>query len=231
MLGRKIATYSKRTPFAINRPEEANAKNSEPNTGPKDNVPYEEQLLCDISASIKKLDIEPLQSTKSRKSEIRPRMSIAPSTQEFSDLLKECLQDKELPFEDWLTETMTRWPTCIKIGESSFSEVFKMSAEGDDSIAVKIMPLMRPGQSVEMGCSDARSPEPIQLGHLLHEIRSLQALETLRVERKYAIPSGHTGFNKMVRCAVVSGKYPKSLINTWDDWTAEHESYNDKPGL
>lgn len=86
-----------------------------------------------------------------------------------------------------------------KIGESSFSEVFKAAGSGSDpqESAVKIMPLLRPGEAP----SDAAkmTPEPVQLAHLLHEIRSMLALESLRPARKYAVPSGHTGFSRLVQ--------------------------------
>ncbi len=62
-------------------------------------------------------------------------------------------------------------------------------------MAVKIMPLLRPGQSPQA----ERTPEPIQLSNLLHEICALQALEGLRPERRYAVPTGHTGFNRLHR--------------------------------
>lgn len=69
-----------------------------------------------------------------------------------------------------------------------------------ESVAVKIMPVLKPGV-VETKVDEpiTRSPEPIQLENLLHEIHSLKALEKLKGERKYAVPSGHTGFNPLVQ--------------------------------
>lgn len=202
MIGRKVTTYSRLRPFggSASKTEETKATDKPSNGEDKSERSYEERLLSSISASIRKLDIDlTMPMTKSRKSEIRPRLSIAPSKEEFTDLLSCCRQDDELSFIEWLEETKLNWPMCSKIGESSFSEVFKMTCSaGDESIAVKIMPLLRPEDGLDAKGSE-RSPEPIQLDHLLHEIRSLQVLESLRMERKYAIPSGHTGFNRMVK--------------------------------
>jgi serine/threonine-protein kinase haspin len=98
---------------------------------------------------------------------------------------------------------------------------------GEESVAVKIMPVLRPGAE---GNGLSKSPEPIHLSNLLHEIQSLQALETLRAERKYAVPSGHTGFNRLVQCVIVTGAYPSTLQNGWDEWKLDnHVTFNDRP--
>lgn len=203
MLGRKVATYSRLRPFAKGTngkgDTEAASKRTEQVAVNEDKathqVSYEERLISTISASIKQLDIELSPTQRSRKSEIRPRLSIAPTKEEYTGLLECCQQDRELPFDEWFSEMKEQWGVCVKIGESSFSEVFKMT-NGEDSVAVKVMPLLRPGTTLK---EENESPEPIQLTHLLHEIRSLQALESLRMERKYAIPTGYTGFNRLAK--------------------------------
>lgn len=76
--------------------------------------------------------------------------------------------------------------------------MFKVTGSGSDQeFAVKIMPLLRPGDALPE--APKATPEPVQLTHLLHEIKSLLALESLRSVRKYAVPSGHTGFSRLVQ--------------------------------
>ncbi len=150
---------------------------------------------------------------RSRLSEIRPRQSICPSAHEFEELLRTCKQTSEASFREyWEGHIKAKWPLCAKIGESSFSEVFMMSSNvaaasnacTPDVVAVKIMPVLRPGGGVPMSAAK-RSPEPVKLSNLLHEIRTLVALEGLRQTRKYATPSGYTGFNQMIRYELAAG--------------------------
>lgn len=110
-----------------------------------------------------------------------------------------------------------------------------------ETLAVKIMPILRPGaQAKDDNSLLDRTPEPIPTAHLLHEIESLRALERLRASRKYAVPSGYTGFNRLAHCMLVSGPYPSELLQVWDVWTStqgeagadgteEPSSLNDRP--
>lgn len=90
------------------------------------------------------------------------------------------------------------------------------------------MPLLKPGVASSKA-DESKSPEPILLSNLLHEIETIQVLEGLRAERKYAVPTGHTGFNRRVQCVLVFGEYPPFLLNKWDSWVADCSSYNDRP--
>lgn len=236
MIGRKVSTYSRRKPFAQVREEaEGDGSSTEVDVNVDETaasveaVRRGEDVFARISASIKSMDICGSTLVKSRKSDIRPRLSLAPSALEMSELLGCCHQsDKEVSFSSWLESMRERHPQCEKLGESSFSEVFKFSAADDDCLAVKIMPLMRPGTDPS-SIDASKSPEPIQLSNLLHEIQTLQALESLRAERRYAVPTGHTGFNRLWRCELVAGEYPPFLLERWDEWPREFKSHNDRP--
>lgn len=92
------------------------------------------------------------------------------------------------------------------------------------------MPILRP--NAQMASDDSpidRTPEPIPTAHLLHEIESLRALEGLRTSRKYAVPSGYTGFNRLAHCMLVRGPYPSELLQVWDAW-ADFQGESDDDG-
>lgn len=115
MIGRKVATYSRRKPFVNvketkDHEEDAAAIDS---TLPTESFVREDCMLARISSSIRNMDIRLSTPAKSRKSDIRPRLSMAPSAQEMDDLLTCCNQvDGGTPFNSWL-ETI-RWYNRIQ---------------------------------------------------------------------------------------------------------------------
>ena len=110
--GRKVATYSRRNPIVtVRKPAQDDEKTPR---GSLDDVPTsviaavldepKEDVLATISATIRALDIQPANVTiRSRKSEIRPRLSIVPTHREYDDLLECCRQSAEVPFGKWLS--------------------------------------------------------------------------------------------------------------------------------
>lgn len=128
MLGRKVATYSRRKPYLTVREESTdpigNASEKElsdsgkvaaPKAQPLDAAPKAVETLL---ASIKELDIVPIPPTKSRKSEIRPRLSVAPSQLELQDLTSRCQPAKEMPFDQWLCEAL-RYVLCLALASTN----------------------------------------------------------------------------------------------------------------
>ena len=113
MLGRKVATYSRRKPYLTvkeeaNNPIDNASKEQLPEpvkteAPPLDAAPKAVETLL---ASIKELDIVPVPPAKSRKSEIRPRLSVAPSQLELQDLTSRCQPAEEMPFDQWLREVL-----------------------------------------------------------------------------------------------------------------------------
>lgn len=248
-------TYSKRAPFLPRTKSNESLDIVELNditTNPIEIASKREDWLKNLDKTIKGIEITPMAVASpaktprkaSRKSEIRPRLSLAPSHAQIEDLLKESNQSQVTSFASWFGAKSSD-ALFEKIGESSFSEVFKMrksvagggsTASGDGgAFAIKIMPLLRPdGDLMEEiitapGDGDSETPEPIRLDHLLHEIKCLKALNDLATHRRYAVPSGHTGFNRLVECALVGGPYPEELISAWDKWSTENESLNKRP--
>lgn len=101
MIGRKTVTYSKRRPLATapgarDDREAARAPAACPAPSAR------EDAVAAISRSVRELAIEaPPLPCRSRKSEIRPRLSVAPSREELGQLLQCCGQETETPFAEW----------------------------------------------------------------------------------------------------------------------------------
>lgn len=101
-----MTTYSKRNPTVTTRKVEVETLDEIPLTKIMPSLEHkrEEGLLASISATIRQLDIQPSITSRSRKSEIRPRHSIAPTHREYSDLLECCKLKKESSFKEWFTD-------------------------------------------------------------------------------------------------------------------------------
>jgi len=175
---------------------------------------------------------------KTRLSDIRPRLSISPTNEEYEELLRICKSKEPHSFIEWQKAAASE--NFIKIGESSFSEVFRADlvrskyAKGERTVALKILPLLSPfSDSAEyksLGLDEFHNPEPVQPSHLLREVKALMALNELSGRRKYAVPSGFTGFNRLLECAVVCGPYPEILIQAWDSFKkSSSQSENERP--
>lgn len=115
----------------------------------------------------------------------------------------------------------------VKIGEATFSEVFKFEMKSGDREVVKIIPLeLKPSitpDSVEL------YPLPINLNAAIHECTVLNEVSSLKDYRKDSAPPSWTGFNNTVEMRVLKGKYPKNLIDKWLKWESEKSSDNDNP--
>lgn len=189
----------------------------------------------------------PSATCKSRLSDIRPaRLSINPTDNELEELLKLCGSKKMKRFNQWLDELEP--VSILKIGESTFSEVFRLdfeksfplpsnlssiTASEGKQVALKIMPLLSPlninshPQESIGSLDNFHTPEPIEMEHLLREIKALKSLNKLSEERKYAVPSGFTGFNRLLDCVLVNGEYPLALTAAWDSF--KNQSENERP--
>lgn len=106
MIGRKTVTYSKRKPLITvpsvrDDPEE---RHTEEPPLPPATTSRDDDWVSTIGKSIRNLAIEtpsPQQCCKPRKSGIRSRLSVAPSLEEFGQLLQCCQQKTETRFGDW----------------------------------------------------------------------------------------------------------------------------------
>lgn len=150
-----------------------------------------------------------------------PRKPLSPKTP-LQEL--EVIAGEPQDFSEWLEDFSKTHPNGSKIGESSFSEVFHHQADDGAAVAVKIMPLAE-GDPV-MG----KTPEPVSVMDALHEVRVLKALSNLADERKYTVPIGYTGFNRLMSAHLVKGLYPKGLLSHWDLYQRQHGSENHRPG-
>lgn len=129
--------------------------------------------------------------------------------------------------------------TLVKLSESSFCEVFgffESKTSTEVKAALKIVPLLT------NEAPPSFVPEPVPINLASHEASAHMALASLQKHRKYAIPSGHTGFNSskrylqniafiyFCRIKLLQGSYPDRLISKWDEWAASHSSENSRPG-
>jgi len=90
---------------------------------------------------------------------------------------------------------------------------------------VKIIPLLTSESKTDT------VPEPVTIEKALHEAKVQFAINGLSNLRKYAIPSGHTGFNGAKRLAVLQGPYPERLLDEWDAWELGKRTENSRPGI
>lgn len=170
-----------------------------------------------------------------RKSEIvrppRRQSLLPPSVTQFKKLLSLCNSVDIPTFKEFIIENSFE---AKKIGESSFCEAFKTN----NNRVWKVMPLLQPkdckygdgdGRNVDEEVKITKSPEPVEVEHLIHEIECLIALKGLGHVRRFAIPPNHTGFNHLISCHVVSGPYPEELLMEWRAWEDAKGSQNTAP--
>ena len=112
-----------------------------------------------------------------------------------------------------------------KLGEATFSEVFKFEMINSVREVIKIIPL-----ELETSAEVDIYPLPININAAIHECKVLNEVSALSEFRKDSFPSNWTGFNENLEICVVKGQYPERLINDWQNWQTEKGTENSNPG-
>ena len=107
----------------------------------------------------------------------------------------------------------------FKIGEATFSEVFKFELKDGSNHVVKIIPL-----DLENNSPIDQYPLPININAAIHECKVLQEISSLNTSDNW------TGFTKVLEICVIQGKYPVKLQNEWRHWLDTKGSENSDPG-
>jgi hypothetical protein len=113
-----------------------------------------------------------------------------------------------------------------KLGEATFSEVFKFEMRNGENEVVKIIPLDLGTEEIE----DDVYPLPININAAIHECTVLNEISSLKEHRKNSSPPHFTGFNNNIEMCVIKGQYPKALIRNWNKWNKDKVSENSNPG-
>lgn len=112
-----------------------------------------------------------------------------------------------------------------KLGEATFSEVFKFEMKNGIREVVKIIPLeLEPSIEVDI------YPLPININAAIHECTVLNEVSALTEFRKDSFPPRWTGFNEKLEICVLKGQYPEGLIEKWLKWEKEKGTENSNPG-
>lgn len=117
-----------------------------------------------------------------------------------------------------------------KLGEATFSEVFKFEMKNGTNEVVKIIPLEIDSVLTTVTTDTEIYPLPININAAIHECTVLTEISSLKEYRKNSSPPQWTGFNSNIEICVVKGQYPKALIDNWIDWDKDRVSENSKPG-
>ncbi|KAK0419937.1 hypothetical protein QR680_014415 [Steinernema hermaphroditum] len=137
----------------------------------------------------------------------------------LGELLHVCGQSDVIDFE----EVNMKWKVKSKLGEGVYGEVYLVSWEGQRDLAVKVIPFH--------GYDD--KPSTIRFnGELLKSARSMLP-EVVMTRELSALREGDDdmtdGFVELQNAAVVKGKYPRQLVNKWDEYDLNRGSENDPP--
>lgn len=117
----------------------------------------------------------------------------------------------------------------FKLGEATFSEVFKFELKDGSQEVIKIIPLELETCKEQKTSEIEIYPLSINVNAAIHECTLLNEVESLKDYRKNAIPANWTGFNSNREICVVKGKYPRFLIENWIDWDKKKISENGNP--
>ena len=117
-----------------------------------------------------------------------------------------------------------------KLGEATFSEVFKFEMKNGENEVVKIIPLELDHPKCTSTSKTEVYPLPININAAIHECTVLNEISSLKEHRKNASPSHFTGFNNNIEMCIVKGQYPKILIQNWANWNRDRTSENSIPG-
>lgn len=120
----------------------------------------------------------------------------------------------------------------LKLGEATFSEVFKFEMKNEENEVVKIIPLELdyPKNSVASTSKTEFYPLPININAAIHECTVLNEIFSLKEHRKNSSPPHFTGFNSNIEICIVKGRYPKILVQNWVKWDKDRTSENSNPG-
>ena len=129
-------------------------------------------------------------------------ISYAFTEKSISDLLTLCDQQKILEFDEFFQTYPTR-----KIGEASYSDVFQDSRQ-----AIKIIPL-GVGDQLSIHAAWLEIASTVKVGSIVQEVGELVARH----------------FVKIQRMGVVSGLYPKTLVEQFDVYDEKNSSENVHP--
>lgn len=208
-----------------------------------------QNLLTRIDCKLKFLDLNEradFHKFYRHKNIILSEIISSKTTENISDLLKLIRQDEVKSFDGWLSTKYQyvkfylfkpsfyslcfyrNMQSSMKIGEATFSEVFKFELSSGDKEVVKIIPLEL--ENSNFSNSVDIYPLPINLSAAIHECKVLNEVSSLMNYRKHSSPPSWTGFNKNVEMRVLKGKYPEKLIDLWRKWDKEKKSENSDPG-
>ncbi|CAE6423293.1 unnamed protein product, partial [Rhizoctonia solani] len=161
-------------------------------------------------------------STKPKaKTRIRPQPALPSYSPELSNLLKECSQSEPIDLGAFVATFSTddvhsdfpstsgprrRWQ---KIGEASYSEVFRLGG-----VVVKIVPL----KVDHGGWSGVDGPCVSEMADVQKEIAITRAMGDIQ-----------EGFIKLAKAYVAFGSYPQELLDLWDVYDREFKSESMRP--
>ncbi|XP_033891521.3 uncharacterized protein LOC117421341 [Acipenser ruthenus] len=130
-------------------------------------------------------------------------------------LFQECQQDGPLSFEECIP--LHKMQSCIKIGEGAFGEVFCMTNNNNEFVALKIIPIEgEPTRNGEM---------QKKFGEILHEVIVSKELSNLSKMEK----NRTDGFITLHDLHCAKGLYPEPLLKAWDKFDKRRNSENDRP--
>ncbi|CAE7181870.1 unnamed protein product [Rhizoctonia solani] len=161
-------------------------------------------------------------STKSTtKARPHPQPVSSPYPRELRSLLKECSQSEPIDLGAFVATFSTddvhfRFPSTSgqrrrwqKIGEASYSEVFRLGG-----VVVKIVPL----KMEHDGWNGVDGPCVSEMGDVQKEIAITRAMGEIQ-----------DGFIKLAKVHVAFGSYPQELLDLWDAYDREFRSESIRP--
>ncbi|CUA67829.1 Serine/threonine-protein kinase haspin [Rhizoctonia solani] len=151
----------------------------------------------------------------------RPQPTSSPYSRELLNLLEECSQSEPVDLGAFVATFSTddvhfRFPSTSgprrrwqKIGEASYSEVFRLGG-----VVVKIVPL----KMEHNGWNGVDGPCVSEMPDVQKEIAITRAMGEIQ-----------EGFIKLVKAYVAFGSYPQELLNLWDSYDREFKSESIRP--
>ncbi|XP_041127658.1 uncharacterized protein LOC121327584 [Polyodon spathula] len=136
-------------------------------------------------------------------------------TWDAEKLYQECQQDGPLSFEECIP--LHKMQSCKKIGEGAFGEVFCMTDNDDEFVALKIIPVE--GELMGKGEMQKKFGEILNEVIVSKELSNLSKMEENRTE----------GFITLLDLHCVKGLYPEPLLKAWDKFDKWKNSENDRP--
>lgn len=108
---------------------------------------------------------------------------------------------------------------CLKIGEGVYGEVFKNHYCSGESTVLKIIPIE--------GCVSVNGEPQKGFHEILPEIIISSKLSELRNDTHFST----SGFVQLKNVRCVQGKYPKHLIEHWENYDKKNNSENEHPNI